>query len=226
MSQIILAEESAPLESETLNATIQIYESAAPITSPQMTSIDDLLNAEEEISDQPLETVWLKEEPSYLNIFTKNVLQVDAHYLKGDTILSNGYYRCIGDSCPACKAELQKQAFVLLPVVDFYDATVKILRIPRQKGPGKLLTEIGKVTSLPDPSSVMTKITKGSNNKYSVDVKERQSDGDIAAAVKRFQKQIEAGMVEIGSVVPELSRADMASHAEVAKKLKLEGIEL
>ena len=226
MSKTILAEESAPLETEILNATSQIDEPAAPITSPQMTSIDDLLNAEEEIADQPLQTVWLKAEPSYLNIFTKDVLPVDAHYLRGDAALANGYYRCLGDDCPACKAEFQTQHFLLMPVVDFVDATVKILRIPRQKGPGKLLSEIGKVTSLPDPSSVMTKIIKGSDNKYSVEIRQHSPDGDIAAAVKRFQKQFNTGMVDIGSVVPEISKEDVASHAEVAKKLQLEGIEL
>lgn len=224
MSENLVAEESAKLE--ILDTTIQTDKSATPTMSPQMTSIDDLLYAEEEIADQPLQTVWLKAEPSYLNIFTKDVLQVDAHYLKDDASLANGYYRCLGDDCPACKAELSKQYFLLMPVVDFVDATVKILRIPRQKGPGKLLTEIGKVTSLPDPSSVMSKIIKGRDNKYSVDIKEHNPDGDIAAAVKRFQKQFEAGMVDIGSVVPELSREEIVSHTEVAKKLKLEGIEL
>jgi pyruvate/2-oxoglutarate/acetoin dehydrogenase E1 component len=113
---------------------------------------------------------------------------------------------------------------MLLPVADLTDSTIKILRVPTEKGAGKLLTEIVKMLSLENREQIVTKITRTKRYQSVVDAHRQDAlNPDVAAVIKRFVEQVKAGVADIGSVVTSMPASEMAQHARVAKRLELEG---
>jgi hypothetical protein len=113
---------------------------------------------------------------------------------------------------------------MLLPVADLTDSTIKILRVPPEKGAGKLLTEILKVLSLENRAEIVTKIARTKKYQYVVDAhRQDELHPDVAAAVKRFVQQLNAGVADLRSVVTRMPASEMVQHDLVAKRLELEG---
>jgi hypothetical protein len=191
-------------------------------TNPPLVSITNWLDDESQ-DGSPLSVLRLSTEPVYLSLFTDQGSDIEAHYLEATDDWAGGYVRCLKGSCPACKAQIERKRFLLLPVADLTDGRIKVLRVPAEKGPGRLRTEIITVLALPDRDGIVTKITRGRDYHHSVEALRNEPLGlDIAATIKRFIDAINAGSIDLKSVVISMAAAEMAEHERVAKRLALE----
>ena len=181
------------VENKTDNSAVLLNQGVRD--KSEFVSLTDWLTEDDPGDVGHLETIRLNQEPKYLSLFTETLVKADAHFLDANkTFPDRGYYRCLGDDCPACKAEIEKKKFMLLPVADLEDGQIKILRIPRARGVGKLANELGKVLSLDDPSEVIAVVTMDKNYGYSVSTKQSvEFSADIAEAIKRFEKNVSDG---------------------------------
>jgi hypothetical protein len=193
-------------------------------TKPPMVSVTNWLDDESEDGRQ-LSVLRLSIEPVYVSLFTDQGCDVETHYLEADAAWSGGYVHCHGESCPACKAQNERKRFLLLPVADLTDGRIKMLRVPAEKGPGRLRTEVIKVLALDDRASIVTKITRGRDYHHTVEALRNEPPGpDIVAAIKHFADAINTGSIDPTSVVIRMTAAEMAEHERVAKRLSLEGL--
>jgi hypothetical protein len=171
-----------------------------------------------------LTVLKLSAEPVYVSLFTDQGADVTTHYLERTETWTGGYIFCLGAGCPACAAQIDRKRFVLLPVADLTDARVKILRVPSEKGPGKLLTELLKVLSLPNRAEVVTKISRTGNYQHIVDAHRQDALGpDVLAVIKRFVDQLNTKIINLRSAVTRLPAAEITQHERLSKRLALEG---
>ena len=162
---------------------------------------------------------------SYVSFFTGDGVRVDAHFLEEAEDWSPGYVQCIGDDCPACAAGINRSRFLLLPVVDRVEGKVKLLRVPAQKGPGKLLTEIMKILGLENRDDVIAKITREGRFAYQVEPKPApELDPEVIRAVKRFRESLDEGGIDLTDSVTKFTADEIATHPSIAKRLDLEGV--
>jgi len=206
------------------NPASTAIETPAPASS--LVSLSDwLVTADQDGKNAQLAVLRLTTEPAYISLFTDQGADIRAHYLEQTENWSGGYVHCLGAGCPACGANIERKRYLLLPVADLTDAAVKVLRVPFEKGPGKLLTELMKILGLPDRADILTKIVRNKNYQYVVDAhKHGAPNPDVMAAVKRFLERLNAGAIDLRSVVGNLPAEEMAQHERVAKRLALEGI--
>jgi hypothetical protein len=194
-------------------------------TNSSLISLNDwLVQADQEGGNASLSVLRLSSEPTYIGLFTDQGANVTSHYLERTDSWAGGYVECLGEECPACTAQIERKRFLLLPAVDLTDARVKVLRVPFEKGPGKLLTELVKILHLPNRTEVVTKVTRSKDFRYSVDAHHQaKPNPDVLAAIKRFIDDLNAGAVDLKSVITLLPADEIARHERVAKRLALEG---
>jgi hypothetical protein len=206
------------------NTEVSPMGTTVPERSKLVSLVDFANETEQDESELPLTVLNIPEkEPAYVSLFTKDGAEVTAHYLSGTDTWERGFVHCLGADCPACAAEIKPSRYLLLPIVDLVDATIKVLRVPAKKGVGTLKTELLKVLELPNCGEIVTKITRKQYN-YTVDaVRENALNPDVTAAIKRFIEQLEAGVVDLTSVVTRMSASEMLEHEGIAKRLELEG---
>ena len=193
-------------------------------SNPPLVSITSWLDDDDSQDGRPLSALRLSAEPVYVSLFTDQGCDVETHYLEATDGWSGGYVHCLGKGCPACTARIERKRFLLLPVADLTDAQVKLLRVPAEKGPGRLRTEIVKVLALSDRAGIVTRITRGRDYQYTVEAHRNEALApDIANAIKRFADALNAGSIDLKSIVLSMSGAEMAEHERVAKRLSLEG---
>src|SRR5215469_28442 len=174
---------------------------------PELVSLADLATKSDK--DEPLTVLTIRPEPVYVSLFTDQGLPVTTHYLERAETWTGGYVYCLGKDCPACAALVDRKSFVLLPDVDLTDGLIKILQVLAEKGPGRLLTELVKVLSLPNRADIVTKISRISYQQYVVEAdREDALKPDIAAAIKRFVQEVEAGLVDPGSIVTRMPASE------------------
>lgn len=191
----------------------------------QTVSLVDYAAAKEDDHSGPLETVRFSLEPKFLVFFTGDAVPIDHHFLEADENLpKRGYYKCLGEECPACKAQIERRSSFLIPVVDLDDCSIKVLRVPKERGNGKLVTELGPVLSLPDPSKTICVISRDRNFKYSIKVQENETfQADVAPAIKNFKERLEAGEITLSDVIETISTEEMAAHSKITNRLKFGG---
>lgn len=177
-----------------------------------------------EASGPKLEILRIGRDASYISFFTTDGVPVAAHYLEEAEDWAPGYVQCTGDGCPACRAGLQASRFLLLPVVDRVQGRIALLRISAQKGPGKLVTEIGKILGLPDRENIVAKITRDGRYNYTVEPRPApEHDPEIVRAVQRFVEQAAAGEIDLAASIATVLAAELAKHPRIARALALEG---
>jgi hypothetical protein len=206
---------------DTTNITAQNTASEAPA----LVSLTDWeTERDREESQSSLAVLTISTEPVYVSLFMEQGADVATHFLERTETWAGGYVFCLGHDCPACKGQIDRKRFVLLPVADLTDGVIKILRVPAEKGPGRLLTEIVKVLSLPNRDEIITKISRSKKYQYVVDAhRENPLNPDVAAAIKRFVEHLRSGVIDLRSVVTKIPASDMAQHDRIAKRLELEG---
>jgi hypothetical protein len=210
---------------DILNHATIVDDSTDVGDAPAMVSLTGwAATADQDDNSPSLTTLKLSAEPAYVSLFTDQGADVTAHYLERTETWAGGYVYCLAAGCPACAAQIDRKRFVLLPVADLTDARVKILRVPSEKGPGKLVTELLKVLGLPNRAEVVTKISRTSNYQYIVDAHRQDALGpDVLAAIKRFADQLDAKVIDLRSAVTRLPAGEIAQHERIAKRLALEG---
>lgn len=192
-----------------------------------LVSITSWLDDGEAEDARPLSVLRLSTEPAYVSLFTDQGCEVETHYLEADAGWSGGYVRCLGKDCPACRARIDRKRFLLLPVADLTDADIKLLRVPAEKGPGRLRTEIVKVLMLSDRAGIVTRITRSRDFRYTVEAirNDNALAPDVADAIARFTNAFNAGSIDLRSVDTNMTAVEMKEHQRVAKRLSLEGPE-
>jgi hypothetical protein len=189
----------------------------------QLVSITSWLDDDAPPETRPLSMLRLSAEPVYLSLFADQGCDVETHWLEADDGWSGGYVHCLGVGCPGCTARIDRKRYLLLPVADLTHGQVKVLRVPAEKGPGRLRTEIVKVLGLADRAGIVTRITRSQDFRYTVDALRNDGiDPDVAAAIKRFAEALNAGSIDLKSVIAEMTAAEMKEHQRVAKRLSLE----
>lgn len=184
--------------------------------------LDVIAEPDESGARAVLETLRIGADASFVSLFTGDVAPLSYHYLERDGDWDGTYAQCLGAECPACKAGLTKTDGLLLPVMDRLDGRVKVMRITRQKGPGKLLTELGQILAMPNRDRLVVRITRDRNYVNHVAIEAEESiDPDLAQAVATFMEKVESGVIEIPSVIPFFSAEEMATHGRIAKRLSL-----
>jgi hypothetical protein len=207
---------------DNTNNTTNIALENTVTKAPELVSLTDL--ATESDKHEPLTVLTTRAEPVYVSLFTDQSLRVITHYLERAETWSGGLVDCLGKDCPACSALVERKPFGLLPVADLTDGRIKILQVPAEKGPGRLLTELVKVLSLPNRANIVTKISRISYHQYVVAAhREAALNPDVAAAIKRFIEELEAGLVDLRSVITTMPASEMAQHERIARRLELEG---
>src|SRR3954452_13959233 len=197
--------------------------SAETNSNPPLVSITSWLDDDMAQDARPLSVLRLSTEPAYVSLFTDQGCDVETHYLEAEDSWAGGYVHCLGKTCPACLARIERKRFLLLPVADLTDAEVKLLRVPAEKGPGRLKTEIVKVLMLPNRAGIVTRITRSRDFRYTVEAVRNDSLGpDVACAIKHFSEALNAGAIVLKSVVTTMTAAEMKEHERVAKRLSLE----
>lgn len=117
-----------------------------------LTSLADLIDEQPGFPDTaPLEALRIGQDASFISLFTLHGLSVQRHYLEATPVWRGGYYRCLGDGCPACRAGKAPQDILRLPVIDRLTARIKLLEIPIKQGPGTLMSELPPVLRAPHP---------------------------------------------------------------------------
>ena len=173
-------------------------------------------------AQSPLTILRISSEPVYVSLFTDQGLDATTHYLGRTETWAGGYVYCLARECPACAAQIDRKRFMLLPIIDLTDAQVKILLVPSEKGPSKLLTELLKILSLESRAEIVTKISRTKNFQYVVEAHRQDAlNPDVCAAIKRFADQ--AKVLDLKSVITSMPASEMAQHERVAKRLALEG---
>jgi hypothetical protein len=210
---------------DILNDPTNITAETAASKAPGLVSLTDwAATTDQDDAPSSLSVLKVSGEPVYVSFFTDQGADVTAHYLERTETWAGGYVYCLGTGCPACAAHIDRKRFVLLPVADLTDARVKVLRVPSEKGPGKLLTEMLKVLGLPNRAEIVTKISRTSNYQYIVDAHRQDAlSPDVMAAIKRFTDQLNANIIDLRSVVTRLPAAEITQHERIAKRLALEG---
>lgn len=205
-----LAVVAAPEEQEPACQTVSLLDALAQHD-------DDGVNA-------ALAVLKLGAEAQLVSLFTEDAVPVTSHYLEATETWTGTYARCLGEGCPACKAGLNKSNHLFLPVVDRLDGLIKILKIPTQKGPGKLLTEIGQVLSMPNRSNLIIGITRNQNFVHHVTIEaEGAPDPEVLAAIKTFLDRVDQGVLRVIDTIPEFPAAELATHERIAKRLTIVG---
>ena len=138
-------------------------------STASLVALTSWLDGGETEDARPLSVLRLSTEPVYVSLFTDQGCEVKAHFLEADGGWSGGYVHCLSTDCPACRARIERKRFLFLPVADLTDGQVKLLRVPAEKGPGRLATEIGKIFGLLDRAGIVTKITRSPNFQYTVE---------------------------------------------------------
>ncbi len=206
-----------------MNTNEEKNPSAEMNANSSLISITSWLDDESQ-DGRPLSVLRLSTEPVYVSLFTDQGCDVETHYLEADDGWAGGYVHCLGKGCPACMARIERKRFLLLPVADLTDAQVKLLRVPAEKGPGRLRTEIVKVLTLPDRAGIVTRITRSRDFHYTVEAHRNDALApDVANAIKRFTDALNAGAIDLRSVVTSMTAAEIKEHGRVAKRLSLEG---
>ena len=142
--------------------------------------LDALFETDEGDSTGTLEIIRIGTDASFVSLFTEDAVPVAAHYLEATETWAGTYAQCTGDGCPACRAGLTRTEYLLLPVVDRLDGAVKVQRMNRQKGPGKLLTELGQVLRLPNRDDLVIRITRNRNFVHKLEIEaETAPDPDV-----------------------------------------------
>jgi hypothetical protein len=210
---------------DILNDPTNITAETAASKAPGLVSLTDwAATTDQDDAPSSLSVLKVSGEPVYVSFFTDQGADVTAHYLERTETWAGGYVYCLGAGCPACAAHIDRKRFVLLPVADLTDARIKVLRVPSEKGPGKLLTEMLKVLGLPNRAEIVTKISRTSNYQYIVDAHRQDAlSPDVMAAIKRFTDQLNANIIDLRSVVTRLPAAEITQHERIAKRLALEG---
>ncbi len=190
--------------------------------SSTISLFDAIAETETGVDGDALEIIRIGTDANFISLFTHDVVPVSAHYLEATDDWSGTYAQCHGDVCPACQAGLSKTEYVLLPVLDRLEGQVKVLRITRQKGPGKLLTELGQVLAMPDRDRLVVRIVRSRNYVHQLTFEsETDLDPALADAVRAFTEKVEKGVLHVKNVIPQYSIEEMVTHDKIAKRLLL-----
>jgi hypothetical protein len=193
--------------------------------SSTLTSALDLADEPNTAEDaSSLETLRLGQDTTFLSVFTHQGLVVKRHYLDATESYNPGYYACLGEQCPACRAGIKANEVLRLPVVDRLTARIKLLDVPTQRGPGKLLTELQPALKASEPETFVVQITRNANYVYNVTLQaQSEADPEVAGRVQAFAGQMEAGDIDLMSGLQVLSAEEMRAHETIARRLKLAG---
>lgn len=183
---------------------------------------DVIAETNEGDKEAALEILRIGTDVNFVSFFTDHLKPVSAHYLEATEHWAGTYAKCLGEDCPACKAGLSPTEYLLLPVIDRLEGRVKVLRVTRQKGPGKLLTELAQVLAMPDRDKLIVRITRNNQYIHKLEIEsERDLDPDLVRVMSEFTSRVNAGAINIDDVIPSFSEHEMSTHEQIAKRLTL-----
>ena len=167
---------------------------------PPLVSITSWLDDDESQGGRPLSALRLSTEPVYVSLFTDQGCRCRGALSGSDRWL-------VRRLCPLPRQGLSGMRGADRPQTVSAAAgrrsdrrQVKLLRVPAEKGPGRLRTEIVKVLGLPDRAGIVTRITP----RAGLPVHRRCASQDalapdVAAAIKRFVDALDAKLIDLRS---------------------------
>ena len=186
---------------------------------------DSALNTQDPIVS--LRVLTISQGRAYLSFWTNLGKPVVAHYFNDTSYWASGPYRCLGDGCPACSAGIAKHRYSLVPALDRLTSETVLLRIPTQRGPGRLATELDKVLYHPNKQHLIARITRNDRRQFEVNVlNASRSDRSLLFAAKQFKWQMDNQELDLTASIANISAVEMASHPCIASALEMEAMPL
>lgn len=79
----------------------------------------------------------LSEEPTVISFVSNSFIKSAFHYLDAPDL--KGYFKCNGNGCVLCEAEIKRDYRFLTPVYNLFDQRMEVLAIPTANKPTSLL---------------------------------------------------------------------------------------
>jgi hypothetical protein len=158
--------------------------------------------------------------------FTTTMQRVRLHYLDAAAVRS--YVHCLGDGCLLCRAGKEPETRDLLPVYDPVGQAVAVLAISPNLRAQALRPQLTPVLQrVRDGERLLLLLRRPDTTRFVVSAVPLPEDAeDGADHIDAFCKQLAAGAVSLDSVYPRLSAEDLAAIPEVARLLKLKGLQI
>src|SRR5699024_9010057 len=123
------------------------------------------------------------------------------------------YTRCQGDGCLLCRLGKARKHFDLIPVYDPVGRAVAVLPVPANQRPGALAPLLmPHLRALRGGARVVLEVRHHGHGVYAVAALPLPADADDgAAAVARFQAEVEAGRVDLRDAYASLANAELAA---------------
>ena len=168
-----------------------------------------------------LELVRLGQDETALIFFTSDVEQVTLHYCEEVDI--GGYIHCAGDDCTLCRIGRKRDERVLLPAYSPTARQVQLLPVSRSLRPQALLPQLAEVLKSKDPQVCFI---RREGFRFFVSISPLPADIDAgAAAIEEFLAQSKSGTISLAGVYPTLANEQLREVPEIARRLKLKGLE-
>jgi len=177
----------------------------------------NLLDFLGKVEDVPLERVRLDGNETAMLIFTGDGIECEIHYCRESEIGESVH--CSGSDCLLCLIGRKKDRRILIPVYLPASQAIGALPVSPSLRPFALLPQIGAILKSGKP--LIAFVTR-EGSKFSVDTREltQEMDGGEMVIKEFLEKN-----VGLTSVYPRLANHQLAQVPEIARILKLKGID-
>jgi hypothetical protein len=169
-----------------------------------------------------LERVRLASDEVAVLLFTAEAEAVDLHFCREIEIPD--YALCNGPGCLLCAIGRVKVERHLLPVYLMGAGTVAVLAVPTSLRPRALLPQLAPLLEGDGPRVVFIARERDDYHVSSIPLAADVDAGE--AAIGAFLADHEAGRIALDSVYPRLENAEIARLPEIARMVKLKGIDI
>ncbi len=167
-----------------------------------------------------LQSVYVGPNELHVIPFTDRGVRVKIHFLNEAEY--RGYIPCNGDVCDACRVGYSAMDWILLPVYNPDAAAVQVLQLSIAKRPGALLPQLAPLINSGQPLLAM--LQQRPDKTYSVNSMPLTHGDDAGeSSIVDFLAKMNAGQVDLASVLNHLSNEDLRAIPAIAAKLKRKG---
>jgi len=186
-----------------------------------MTTKVNILNTPDREGSPLLSIVRLDANETPVIPFTPEGEVVEVHYCEDPEVSS--YVICNGPECLLCRVGIKHDRRVALPVYLPIGDMIGVLSMPQSYRPFALYPQIQQILRTPKPVVVFI---RREGMRYFVSTSELKADMETGEThIAQFKKDSEAGHIQLAAVYPQLENAQLAELPNVARRLRLKGLD-
>lgn len=184
-----------------------------------LTLIDVFKPDSTEVKEGLTELTVKEKSKELIKLFTAMLVEVLLHWEEEGPF--RGFFRCLGDGCLYCRVR-EPSKYYLLPVLDIVNGRVVILRLSSDKGPYRLSTQITALICDPEVSKMIVTLKRIDKFRYQTESHKKDGCELIGAnEIAAFEKQLQTGTLDIGSIYPSYSNDELKEIQRVKKALEV-----